>query len=174
MSSLIRVTKNKQVYLYESWSYWDKKKKAPRTKMVYIGKEDPATKEIVPAGNKWTPKSSRDYGNVFLLEKVSSQIVLTEILRDTFPDEWGKLLSCAFFEVSEGKPLYLCGTWLENTYTDMIGGLASQRISELLKSVGENLPARLEFSCLWTEKRGEDEFVVFDISSISSYSKLIE
>ena len=174
MSSLIRVTKNKQVYLYESWSYWDKEKKAPRTKMVYIGKEDPATKEIVPAGNKWTPKSSRDYGNVFLLEKVSSQIGLTEILRDTFPDEWEKLLSCAFFEVSEGKPLCLCGTWLENTYTDMIGGLASQRISELLKSVGENLPARLEFSCLWTEKRGEDEFVVFDITSISSYSKLIE
>ena len=174
MSSLIRVVKKEQVYLYESKSYWDKKKKAPRTKMVYLGKEDSATKEIVPAGGKWTPKVSRDYGNIFLLEKMSSQIGLTEILKCTFPDEWEKLISCVFFEVSEGKPLYLCGTWLESTYTDMLDGLPSQRISELLKSVGENLPARLEFSRLWSEKRGEDEYVVFDITSISSYSKLIE
>jgi transposase len=174
MASLIRVVKNEQVYLYESQSYWDKEKKAPRTKMVYIGKEDPATKEIIPVGGKWTPKASRDYGNVFLLEKISSQIGLTEILREAFPDEWEKLIACVFFEVSEGKPLYLCGTWLENTYVDMLDGLPSQRISELLKSVGENLAARLEFSRLWTEKRGEDEFVVFDITTISSYSKLIE
>ena len=174
MPSLIRVVKNEQVYLYESRSYWDKEKKAPRTKMVYIGKEDPATKEIIPAGKKWTPKASRDYGNIFLLGKISSQIGLTEILKGSFPDEWEKLISCVFFEVSEGKPLYLFGTWLENTYTDMLDGLPSQRVSELLKSVGENLPARLEFSRLWTEKRGEDEFVVFDITSISSYSKLIE
>ena len=174
MASTIRVTKNGRVYLYESRSYWDKEKKAPRSEMVYIGKEDPDTNAIVPAGKKWSPKSSQDYGNIFVLEKISSQIGLTEILKSAFPDEWQKLLSCVFFEVSEGKPLYLCGPWLENTYTDMVEGLASQRISELLKSVGENLPARLEFSRLWAEKRGEDEFVVFDITSISSYSKLIE
>ena len=174
MPSLVRVVKNEQVYLYESRSYWNKEKKAPRTKMVYLGKEDPVTKEIVPAGGKWTPKASRDYGNVFMLEKICSQIGLTGILKDSFPDDWQQLLSCVFFEVSEGKPLYLCGTWLENTYTGMLDGLPSQRISELLKSVGENLLARLEFSRLWTEKRGEDQFVVFDITSISSYSKLIE
>ena len=173
MPSLIRVVKNQQVYLYESHSYWDKQKKAPRTRMVYIGKEDQTTKEIIPAGGQWTPKASRDYGNIFLLEKISSKIGITEILKSTFPDEWEKLLSCVFFEVSEGKPLYLCGTWLENTYTDMADGLPSQRISELLKSVGENISARLEFSRLWTGTRSEDEFVVFDITSISSYSKLI-
>ena len=105
MASLIRVVKNEQVYLYESQSYWDKKKKAPRTNMVYLGKEDPVTKEIIPAGGKWTPKASRDYGNIFLLEKISSQIGLTEILQETFPDEWEKLMACVFFEVSEGKTL---------------------------------------------------------------------
>ena len=174
MSSIIRVAKNKQVYLYESVSYWDKQKKAPRTKMLYLGKEDPVTKEITPPGKNWAPRLSRDYGNIFLLQKISAQIGLTEILKDAFPDEWEKLLSCVFFEVSEGKPLYLCSTWLESTHTDLLDRLPSQRISELLKSVGENLHARLEFSRLWTEKRREDEFVVFDITSISSYSKLIE
>ena len=175
MPSIIRVKKNNQVYLYESRSYWDKQKKAPRTNMVYIGKEDPDTKEIAPVGSKCAPKLSRDYGNIFLLQKIGERTGLVEILKSTFPNEWEKILTCAFFEVSEGKPLYLCGTWLESTYTDdSIDGLASQRISELLKSLGENAAARFEFSRLWCERRAEDQFLVFDITSISSYAKLIE
>lgn len=174
MSSIIRVTKNNQVYVYESKSYWDKEKKAPRTKMVYLGKEDVTTKQIKAPGKKWYPKSSRDYGNVYLLEKISAQIGLTEILKEAFPDEWRKLITCAFFEVLESKPLYLCSTWLEDTYINLVDKLPSQRISELLKSVGQNVYARFEFSKLWSQKRREDKFIVFDITSISSYSKFIE
>lgn len=174
MASLIRVNKNNQVYLYESKSYWDRDKKAPRSKMVYMGKEDPLSKEITPPGKKWTPRFSRDYGNMFLLDRIGTKIGLTEILREAFPEEWQKLLTCVFFELSEGRPLYLCSTWLESSYTDLTERLPSQRISELLKSVGENLQARLEFSRLWAQKRRDDRFIVFDITSISSYSKLIE
>ncbi len=103
----------------------------------------------------------------FLLSRISDKIGLTEILKEAFPDDWKKLLACAFFEVSEGKPLYLCSTWLESTYSDLIERLPSQRISEFLKSIGENVRARLEFSRLWTEKRRDDKFIVFDIASIS-------
>lgn len=174
MSSVIRVIKNKQVYLYESKSYWNKDKKAPRSRMVYLGKEDPLSKEITPAGKKWTPRLSKDYGNIFLLDRISTTIGLTELLREAFPEEWQKLLTCVFFEVSEGRPLYLCSTWLESTYTDLTERFPSQRISELLKSVGENVQARLEFSRLWAQKRRDDKFIVFDITSISSYSKLVE
>ena len=174
MSSTVRVNKNGQVYLYESESYWDKEKKAPRSRMVYLGREDPATKEVVPPGKKWMPKSSRDYGNAFLLSRISMQIGLTEVLQETFPDQWQELLACVLFEASEGKPLYLCNSWLEGTHTDLIDRLPSQRVSELLRSVGENVHARLEFARLWNEKRCDDKFIVFDITSISSYSKLIE
>lgn len=174
MPSIIRIEKNNQIYLYESKSYWNKEKKAPRTKMVYLGKEDPVTKKLVSPGIKWTPRIARDYGNIYLLNKISNEIGLAEILQEAFPEEWRKLLMCAFFEVSEGKPLYLCSSWLESTYTDITDGFSSQRISELLKSVGENEYSRREFSQLWAQKRHDDKFVVFDITSISSYSKLIE
>lgn len=174
MSSDIRVEKNGQIYVYKSTSYWDKNKKAPRTKMQYLGKEDPITKKVIPPSKKWIPKSSIDYGNFFLLDKISKKIGITEILKETFPDEWEKILACSFFEISEGKALYLCGKWVESTYNNLVEELPSQRISELLKSLGENLQARLEFSKLWTERRRDDKFIVFDITSISSYSKLIE
>lgn len=35
-------------YAYESVSYWDKDKKAPRSRRKYIGKVDPETGEIIP------------------------------------------------------------------------------------------------------------------------------
>ena len=97
MPSIVRIIRNNQVYVYESSSYWDKKKKAPRSRMTYLGIEDPSTKDITPPGKKWIPKSSRDYGNAFLLSKISNKIGLTEILREAFPDDWQKLLACVFF-----------------------------------------------------------------------------
>lgn len=40
------------VYVYESFSYWDKKKKQPRSKRVLIGKIDPKTGEIIPTDGR--------------------------------------------------------------------------------------------------------------------------
>ncbi len=36
-------------YAYESISYWDKEKQAPRSKRKYIGRVDPETGEIIKA-----------------------------------------------------------------------------------------------------------------------------
>lgn len=40
------------VYVYESSSYWDKKKKQPRSKRVLIGKIDPKTDEMIPTDGR--------------------------------------------------------------------------------------------------------------------------
>ena len=39
-------------YAYESVSYWDKDKKAPRSKRKYIGRVDPETGEIIKGAGK--------------------------------------------------------------------------------------------------------------------------
>lgn len=39
-------------YAYESISYWDKEKKAPRSKRKYIGRVDPETGEIIKGTRK--------------------------------------------------------------------------------------------------------------------------
>jgi hypothetical protein len=48
----------------------------------------------------------------------------------------------------------------------------SQRIRELLKSITEE--DRMKFFRSWSNLRSENECIAFDITSISSYSKLIE
>ncbi len=45
-------------YVYESFSYWDKDKKQPRSKRKLIGKIDPATGEVVPTGQRGRRKKS--------------------------------------------------------------------------------------------------------------------
>ena len=45
-------------YVYDSYSYWDKEKKQPRSKRKLIGKLDPVTGEIVPTGKRGRPRST--------------------------------------------------------------------------------------------------------------------
>lgn len=45
-------------YVYDSYSYWDKEKKQPRSKRKLIGKIDPESGEIVPTGKRGRSKSS--------------------------------------------------------------------------------------------------------------------
>lgn len=50
MTSIIRSLDRRSgiTYVYESESYWDREKKAPRSRRRLIGKVDPETGEVVP------------------------------------------------------------------------------------------------------------------------------
>lgn len=50
--------KNDTIYVYDSFSYWDKEKKAPRNVKRLIGKIDPETGEIVPTGKPGRPRKN--------------------------------------------------------------------------------------------------------------------
>ena len=56
MSCIVRIRdKSGRVYAFESTSYWDKEKKAPRTKRTYLGRVDEngniIPKKVVPRAN---------------------------------------------------------------------------------------------------------------------------
>lgn len=67
MSTIVYQTNSNGIkYAYESVSYWDKDKKAPRSKRKYIGKVDPETGDIIPprSGKKVsTGKTPMQAGN---------------------------------------------------------------------------------------------------------------
>ena len=69
MSSIIHITNKSTgiVYAYESFSYWDKEAKAPRTRRVYLGRVD-ENGNIIPKKQKASnaqkdnqPDSSANY-----------------------------------------------------------------------------------------------------------------
>ncbi len=174
MSFIVEQKIKGTIYLYKATSYRDKETKQPRQKRIFLGKRDPKTNEFIPAKNK-TPKNCLDFGNFYFLDNISKQLKLYDILKQTFGEYYKEILTTSFFEVSEKKPLYLCENWIDTTeHYDSIQSLTSQRISDLLLFLGNSADKRINFSKLWAKKRMEKEYIAFDITSISSYSKLIE
>ena len=174
MSYIIEQKIKGTTYVYDVKSYWDKEKKQARQKRVCLGKKDEVTGKLIPSKTQMRPESCRDYGNYHFLDYISEKTGLKGILKARFPEQWEDILTCAYYEISERKPLYLCEQWSEATQTSSGKVLSSQRISELLKTLGESNDERLNFFKDWGKYRAEREYLAFDITSISSYSKMLE
>lgn len=159
-------------YVYESVGTWDKEKKQTRHKRVCIGKLDPVTGELIPSKRLSKPTTCREYGNFYFLNEISQKCGMTNILKSVFSKTWKEILTCAFFEVSEKKAMYLCEEWNDLCITPSEKSITSQRISELFKEI--SIDDRMNFFKKWGNVRAEQEYIAFDITSISSYSKLIE
>lgn len=176
-------------YIYEATSVWNPSKQRSEQKRIYIGKKDPVTGELIPNKKYFelygedgkakrveelpkpvTVMSSREYGNIYALQKAADETGLSEVLRESFPEQWENILSCAMHSCSENEALYLCKPWAENSYG--IAAPSSQRISDLLLELDED--SRMNFYKKWAALRTEKEYLALDITSISSWSEFIQ
>ena len=171
MSYTIEQKIGKHTYIYEVESYWDKTKKQPRQNRKYIGKKHPETGKIISTNGRY---ASLDYGTVYFLDKITKKTGLKKLLKNIFPNIYSELIALIFFSISEKKPLYLAKLWLESTYYSTKEDLSSQRISEVLKKLGKDYESRLSFLKKWAKMHSDSSFIVFDITSFSSYSKKLE
>ena len=169
-------------YVYSVHSYWDKEKKAPRNKQVYLGKLDPETGEIIPTtrrkprsseaipnSNSQATATAKIAGPSLLMQKIAEETGLTGILRKCFPELHQLILSVVFFITLKGLPLSRCETWSASHLHPFDAPIASQRVSELLRSLTED--DRQRFLSLWLQKMTEDDYLCYDITSISSYAQ---
>jgi transposase len=74
--------------------------------------------------------------------------------------------------VRGGGAFHHVAEWIERTDSLPVGSLSSQRISELLAAITPS--DRDNFYRLWCAARSEEEYLALDITSVSSYSELIE
>ena len=159
-------------YVYEVTSYWDAKKKQARQKRVYIGRKDPKTGEIVDTKRESSkPIDSLSFGTVCLLKHISKQIKLTDVLAKIFPEQYKQFLHLASFKVATGEPFYLYNYWHETQFLRRESSLEPQRISELLASLGGDDRSIEKFFSAWIKQNNKGSAVMFDITSVSSYSE---
>ncbi len=174
MSYRVNQKIGKYVYVYEVESYWDSAKKQPRQKRKYIGKKDPDTGEIITPRKGFTPRSARDFGHIYLVKHIANRIGLTEVVENIFPELSQELICLSMYQVLESKPLYLFKPWAEATYLEEGLALSSQRISRILENLGERQDLHHKFFHKWINRQRDIQAIIFDITSLSSYSKLIE
>lgn len=178
-----------KIYIYEATAIWNPEKKRSEQKRIYIGTKDPETGKLIPNkkyyelyGNETAGTeteqlpapikvmSSQSYGNISVMKHAADTAGLTSVLQECFPKQWEDILSCAMHSCSENEALYLCKPWAEDSYG--LAAPSSQRISKLLTAIDED--SRMLFYKKWVKLRTEKEYLALDITSVSSWSELIQ
>lgn len=171
--------KNGVTYVYECKSFWNKQKKRPDSKRTCIGKLDPITGKIIPSRRGRTNELTTPSDQTVVIKKVGASLLfnyicekteLNSILKNSFPAHYDLILSLAYFQAMEGKPLSKIECWSNSHQHPYDSFIDNRRISELLPLISEE--KQLGFFKKWAEKRLEEEYLAYDITSISSYSEL--
>lgn len=187
MAAIVYQTNKKTgiTYAYESISYWDKEKKQSRAKRKCIGRVDPETQKIISTRKRKplaisertkqgpvpiTRTTRSFYGATYLFDRIGEETGVTADLKTCFPDSYRQILSIAYYLILEDKnPLSRFPHWAtlhRHPYGNLI---SSQRSSELFASITEE--AKQRFFRLQGKRRVDKEYLAYDTTSISSYSK---
>jgi len=177
-------------YVYEYDSIWNTNKQYGTHTRKYIGKN--VDGEFVPnkkyqlelelqetakkqqSGQTSTEKSTRSFfGATYLFDGIAEKLGITQDLENCFPKIWKQILSIAYYLIlEEGNPLSRFPKWAA-THSHPFGeNIPSQRSSELFAGIDEN--SKQNFFRAQTERRLEKEFLAYDTTSISSYSKSLK
>lgn len=174
-------------YVYESTSYWDKERQQPRNKKVCIGKLDEngefvLSKRLRKETNEKpqqeadkelpTTASAQIVGPAMILNKVEEDLGLSSLLKSCFPDTYQQIITMAQYLVIEGGALTHCSAWCKSHAPSMADSLTSQRISEILPIL--NTDKKQTFLNKWMKKTAENDYLCYDITSVSSYSQINE
>ena len=156
-------------------------KKQARNKKVCVGKLDP-NGVFFPSGRlKPEQAAVRDpivtasaevVGPLIILDTITDQLGLRKLLKSCFPQQYQQILMMAYYLTSTGEPLSHFETWCKSHAPSFSGSLTSQRISEILQSI--NIDEKQIFPGKWMKAVLEEDYLCYDITSVSSYSELNE
>lgn len=179
-------------YVYESVSWWDKEKKQSRSKRTLIGKRDPMTNEIIPTDKrnikaKQKKEALKDsafdiaqsfkrenYGGFHLFNEIAKKLHIIDDLEQLFPENFRQIIDMAIFlNLSHSNSLSTLADWRYTHYLpSSMNQLKGQRLSEVLKVIKHD--HQQEFFKQQIKHHSEDEFWIYDTTSISSYSEALE
>ena len=175
MKPFIRIKKiHGYEYAYEVTPYYDKKTKKIKQKTRYLGKYEDG--KVIKVNYK-APRRTLDYGEFLPYIHILNEMKISEILWDILPKNMANTvitlaLNCLVYPVA----LDNIKLWYERTYlSELFGNLAlsSQNLSRMLERIGEG-DAGMEFSERFVRSIGCNSGLIYDITSLSSHSNLIE
>jgi len=168
------IERNGRKYAYEITPYYDPKTKNTKQKSKYLGVYEDG--KIVRKRSR-IPRTVFDYGDIIPFLAIIKQMHLDEILRSHLPERHADaILALAINRVV--RPVSACNIkmWYEGTCLQKIFGdlpLSSQSLSRFMETIGESTIPR-EFSQQLIDNVGDGEALFYDITSLSSSSKLMD
>lgn len=176
MSYIVHQKVKGKTYAYDTESFWDKKKKQPRQRRRYLGVVDDKTGKIIEKQYHKDIKTAKDFGPGYLLDAIAAELDLRKKLTEFFANKGDEILAMAMTKMIRPDSLKNIHHILDNSFIPQMYSLESsfesQEISRLLDEVGRNENAITSFYASLIQKT--DEALVYDITSLSSYSKHLD
>lgn len=153
----------------------------PTNDRVSIGKIDEETGMLIPNRNYYEVycnseapeiESVKSCGLTYLVESILKELGLDAVLRLKFPELADKIIALAEYMLCEGNIMSYYEDWTDETYAYANVQLNSQQISRVFQGI--DYKRRIEFFKTWIYAREQNEYIAYDVTSISSYSKGIE
>ena len=172
---VIQSDKEGHKYQYEVESYWDPITKQSKQHRRYIGVWDETTGKVKQKEAQRNVVTTKEFGSVYLLNKVSDDLDLSKKLEHAFGSDGKDILALSMAKVLKPTALKHVGNTMEDSRipetckTDSSFG--SQWLSDFLVSISKQDLGVVNFSKSLTDNK--DDALIYDITSLSSYSKNI-
>jgi len=180
---------NGTIYVYYTTRAYRNHKGKPTSDEVAIGKKDSESGMLIPnkryheffprdtvpgpmAGTTLLPHRIADYGNIFALMKLARETGLAGILERCFPSKRRELLAVAFYMLCEGNVMMYLEDWFDVTDISFAHAMGDRRCSEIFASISHD--ERMFFFEEWIKERQKEEYIAYDVTSISTWSTGID
>lgn len=113
------------------------------------------------------------YGATYLLDAIGQVTGVKSDLKICFPDSYKQILSLVYYlTLEEANSMSRFTRWASMHHHPWSKDIPSQRISELFQSISEE--NKQQFFRLQGKRRMEHEYLAYDTTSVSSYSKTLK
>ena len=181
---IIKYKSKGTTYVYSITRIYRNEKGQPTNDRVSIGKIDEETGMLIPNRNYYEiyapdEKSSqpeiesiKSCGVTFATDGLLNELGLIDIMRKKFPKHADQIIALAEYMLCEGNIMSYYEDWFDEVYPHGNVRLSSADISRIFQAI--DYKSRIDFFRTWIYARNPSEYIAYDVTSISSYSKGIE
>lgn len=190
--------KNQHIYVYYTTRAYRNKNGKPTSDEISIGKFDKKSKMLIPNDNYFeiykdrkfllsqlpvqsTTISEPEKVSIYEIKncaieltllEVAKQSQLLDVLSISFPAKWEEILTVASYIVDQSSTMMYIEDWFEENKINLVSNIDDLMCSKLFASI--TAEERQSFFREWMRIRCEKECMVYDVTSISTYSQHIE
>ncbi|MDI9469770.1 MAG: transposase [Bacillota bacterium] len=164
-------------YVYYTLRAYRNERGQPTSDEMSIGKLDNETGMLIPNRNYFElfpdqapPTAVLSLGLLAVFSDIAQRVGLTETLSAVFSEEHTRtILSLASYMLAEGNVMMGYPDWYDAHVKKDLVALSSQEISRFFAQITEH--ERSAFFEMWSRKYLNNDYIVYDVTSISTYSE---
>ena len=178
----VKVPRNGVTYIQYTVRAYRNKYGKPTSERVAIGKLDEESGKLIPNRNYYEIFGKEDpnkkeffvksVGNHLAFSGVAKRIGLEKCVREIFGEKSDAILTVSQYMMNEGNVMYYLPDWQDENITYSKENISNADVSRLFTSITD--AERKLFFNNWMKRKSTDEYIAYDVTSLSSYGKGME